>query len=62
MYIIKTGSSRMVFVEVLRLRDPRCCQVDVRYQPRLSFDSVVPAKDVRTGCPDTPFDGFVSHV
>ena len=35
--------------------------MDARCQPRLSSGSVVPTKDVRTGCPDTPFDGFVSH-
>ena len=23
--------------------------------------AVVPAKGIRTGCPDTPSDGFVSH-
>ncbi|RVX12533.1 hypothetical protein CK203_011639 [Vitis vinifera] len=27
------------------------------FQPRLSSGSVVPVKDVRTGCPDTPSDG-----
>ncbi|RVW50669.1 Flavin-containing monooxygenase FMO GS-OX2 [Vitis vinifera] len=27
----------------------------------MSFGSIDPAKDVRTGCPDTPSDGFVSH-
>ena len=48
-------------VDALRPRDPRSCQVDVRLQPRLSFGSVDPAKDVRTGCSDTLSDGFVSH-
>ena len=47
--------------DVLRPRDPRCCQMDARFQPRLSSDSIDPTKDVRTGCPDTPSDGFVSH-
>ena len=42
-------------------KDPCCCQVDVCYKPRRSSGSVDPAKDVRTGCPDTPSDGFVSH-
>ena len=35
-------------VEALRPDDPRSCQVDARFQPRLSYGSVVPAKDVRT--------------
>nr|CAN70857.1 hypothetical protein VITISV_022427 [Vitis vinifera] len=39
-------------------KDPCCCQVDVCYKPRRSSGSVDPAKDVRTGCPDTPSDGF----
>ena len=47
-------------VEALRPDNPRSCQVDARFQPRLSSGSVAPAKDVRTGCPDTPSDGFVS--
>ena len=47
--------------DVLRPRDPRCCQMDARFQPRLSSDSIDPIKDVRTGCLDTPSDGFVSH-
>ena len=51
----------MDLVKALRPDDPRSCQVDVRFQPRLSSGSVVPTKDVRTGCPDTPSDGFVSH-
>ena len=48
-------------VEASRPCDPCSCQMDARSQPRLSYGSVVPAKDVRTGCPDTPSDGFVSH-
>ena len=48
-------------VDASRPRDPRSCQVDARLQPRLSSGSVVPAKDVWTGCLDTPSDGFVSH-
>ena len=48
-------------VEALRSNDPCSCQVDARFQPRLSSGSVFLAKDVRTGCPDTPSDGFVSH-
>ena len=51
----------MNIVDVLRPKDPRCCQVDAHFQPRLSSGLVVPAKDVWTGCPDTPSDGFVSH-
>ena len=51
----------VMLVEVLRPDDPRSCQMDARFQPRLSSDSVVPTKDVRIGCPDTPSDGFVSH-
>ena len=41
----------MDLVEALRPDDPRSCQVDVRFQPRLSSGSVVPAKDVRTHPP-----------
>ncbi|RVW75790.1 hypothetical protein CK203_059889 [Vitis vinifera] len=48
-------------VEASHPCDPRSCQMDACSQPKLSSGSVVPAKDVRTGCPDTPFDGFVSH-
>ena len=51
----------VMLVEVLRPDDPRSCQMDARFQPRQSSGSVVPAKDVRTRCPDTPSDGFVSH-
>ena len=51
----------MGIVEASRPRDPRNCQVDVRFQPRMNSGSVNPAKDVQTGCPDTPSDGFVSH-
>ena len=50
-----------VSVDTLCLRDPCRCQVDACYQLRRSSGSVDPAKDVRTGCPDTPSDGFVSH-
>ena len=35
----------------------RSCQVDVRFQPRLSSSLVFPAKDVRTGHLDTPSEG-----
>ena len=42
-------------------RDPRRCQGDARFQPRMISGSVNPAKVVRTGCPETPSDGFVSH-
>ena len=56
-----TETCWMLCVEALRPDDPRSCQMDVRFQPRLSSGSVVPAKDVWTGCPDTPSDGFVSH-
>ena len=28
---------------------------------RVLDSAVVPAKGIRTGCPDTPSDGFVSH-
>ncbi|RVW28129.1 L-type lectin-domain containing receptor kinase IX.1 [Vitis vinifera] len=48
-------------VEASHPCDPRSCQMDARFQPRLSSGSIVPAKDVRIGCPDTPSDGFVSH-
>nr|CAN74648.1 hypothetical protein VITISV_028032 [Vitis vinifera] len=41
----------------MRPNDPRSCQVDGRFQPRLSFGSVFLAKDVRTGRPDTPSEG-----
>ncbi|RVW96561.1 putative amidase C869.01 [Vitis vinifera] len=34
-------------VDVSRPRDPRCCQVDARFQPKMSFDSIDPTKDVR---------------
>ena len=44
-------------VDALRPSDPRSCQVDAHFQPRLSSGSVFPAKDVRTGRPDTPSDG-----
>ena len=54
--------SEVVFVDVLCPSDPRGCQVDARFYPWLSSGSVFPAKDVRTGGPDTPSDGFVSHV
>ena len=52
----------MYNVKALCPDDPRSCQVDTRFQPRSSSGSVFPAKDVQTGCPDTPFDDFVSHV
>ena len=44
------------------LRDPRSCQMDGR-TISTNIDSwfVVPTKGVRTGCPDTSSDGFVSH-
>ena len=48
-------------VEASRPRDLRGCQVDACFQPRMISSSVNPVKDVRTGCPDTPSDGFVSH-
>ena len=36
--------------------------MDARSQPIQILDSVVPpAKGVQMGCPDAPFDGFVSH-
>ena len=36
--------------------------MDTRFQPTKLLDSVViPAKDIRTRCPDAPSDGFVSH-
>ena len=50
-----------VSVDTLCPRDPCRCQVDACYQLRRSSGSVDPAKDVRTGCPDTPSDDFVSH-
>ena len=53
--------TQVTVVEALRSNGPRSCQVDARFQPRLSSGSVFPAKDVRTGCPDTPSDDFVSH-
>ena len=48
-------------VDASRPKGPRSCQVDARLQPRLSSGSIDPAKDVQTGCPDTPSDGFFSH-
>ena len=48
-------------VDALRPRDPRGCQMDACFQPRMVPTSANPGKDVRTGCPDTPSDGFVSH-
>ena len=38
-------------VDALRPRDPRCCQMDAHFQPRLSSDSIDPTKDVRTHPP-----------
>ena len=38
---------------VFRMKN-HSCQVDARFQPRLSSGSVFPVKDVRTGRPDTP--------
>ena len=35
--------------------------MDARSQPIEILDSIVPAKGVRTECPDAPSDGFVSH-
>ena len=36
--------------------------MDTRSQPTKILDSViVPAKGIRTGCPDAPSDGIVSH-
>ena len=51
----------MVIVEALRPKDPRSRQMDACFQPRMIPASVNPAKDVRTGCSNTPFDSFVSH-
>ena len=48
-------------VEASRPRDPRNCQVDARFQPRMNSGLVNPAKYVWTGWLDTPSDGFVSH-
>ena len=50
-----------VDVDASRPRDPRSCQGDARFQPMMISGSVNPAKDVQTGCPDTPSDSFVSH-
>ena len=44
-------------VDALRPSDPRSYQVDARFQPKLSSGLVFPAKDVRTGRPDTPSEG-----
>ena len=52
---------RVIGVDALCPRDPRGCQMDVCFQPRMVLASATPAKDVRTGYPDTPSDGFVSH-
>ena len=41
----------VIFVDTLRPRNPRCCQVDACFQPGRSFGSVDPAKDVRTHPP-----------
>ena len=51
----------MIIGDALRPSDPCSYQVDARFQPRSSSGSVFPAKDVRTGCPNTPSDGFVSY-
>nr|CAN61788.1 hypothetical protein VITISV_006026 [Vitis vinifera] len=43
---------------------PRCCYMDghVILNTQGVLDSAVaPAKGIRTGCPDAPSDGFVSH-
>ena len=56
-----TSKLQVLIVEALRPDDPHSCQVDARFQSRLSSGLVVPVKDVRTRCPDTPSDGFVSH-
>ena len=43
---------------------PRCCYMDghVILNTQGVLDSVVvPAKGIRTGCPDAPSDGFISH-
>ena len=50
-----------VNVDASHPRDPRSRQRDTRFQPRMIPALVNPAKDVQTGCPDTPSDGFVSH-
>ena len=55
------GTPTVISVEALRPDDPRSCQMDARFQPRSSSGSVIPAKGVRTGCPDTSSDGFFSH-
>ena len=52
----------MYNVKALRPDDPRSCQVDAHFQPKSSSGSVFPAKDVQTGCPNIPSDGFVSHI
>ena len=44
-------------VDALCPNDPHSCQVDARFQPRLSYGSVFPAKDVWTGRPNTPSEG-----
>ena len=49
------------FVDASRPRDPHGCPMDACFQPRMVPASTNPTKDVRTGCPDTPSDGFVSH-
>ena len=54
-------AKQLIPIDVLCPRDPRSRQKDARFQPRMIPASVNPAKDVRTGCPDTPSDGFVSH-
>ena len=41
----------MIYVDALRPNDSRSCQVDARFQPRLSSGSVFHAKDVRTHPP-----------
>ena len=43
---------------------PRCCYMDghVILNTQGVLDSVVaPTKGIRTGCPDAPSDGFISH-
>ncbi|RVX10060.1 hypothetical protein CK203_013125 [Vitis vinifera] len=54
----------MINVVASRIRGPRCCYMDghVILNTQGVLDSAVaPAKGIRTGCPDAPSDGFVSH-
>ena len=59
-FLILSHISYVLNVEALHHRGPRSRQMDAPFsiEDDSCFDQ--PAKDVRTGCSDTPSDGFVS--